>query len=480
MKLRLSNHYTEFIVIFVLSFVYQFVMSKSLTPLTLSEGYDSLIFKQMGLSIIQGKDLYIDLFDHKGPFIFFINAIGQWIKSGKLGLLFLYTLNFSFVLFLWYKISRIFVNNRIAAICPVILALLFLQMASNEDNVTEDWSLIPITYSLYLFVKFYVKEQNITNKEYFFLGLGMGIVTFMRVNNMAPNCCVILVLSIIFLRNQPSEFKKMIIHVFFGWLFVGLFVFVVIFLFYGKLGIVEMMNGTFIYNIIYVGSSQAQAVAPDRMRWYVRFGLTSLFFIILLYIKYRNTVLPHLLFLCYLATFISIGTKGWQNYFIVFSPVIALSAAALNVGLNKWFRYVLILFAVVYLGRPFYYRLRANESELAIFYQKTNEILDKIETEEKGNIWNNADFTGLSVLHKKGFIQANRAVLGFHLDMFEKIRQDEITKFETMKPRYILLSGKVENNEDLYNAKRIKENYLLLDKIETGGRLYVYKKYKDW
>jgi hypothetical protein len=456
-------------------------MSKSLTPLTLSEGYDSLIFKQMGLSIIQGKALYIDLFDHKGPIIFFINAIGQWIISGKLGLLLLYTINFTFVLFLWYKMSLLFVRSRIVAIFPVILALLFLQMASNEDNVTEDWSLIPITYSLYLFAKFYVKGHNITIKEFFFLGIGMGVVTFMRVNNMAPNCCVILVLAIIFiLRHRLHELKKMVLYVFYGWLFVGLIVIIVILSLYGKQGFVEMMNGTFVYNFIYIGSSQAQAVAPDRMRWYVRYGLSSLFFIILLYIKYKNDLLPHVLLMCYLATFVSIGTKGWQNYFIVFSPVFALSLSALNVGLNKWVRYMITLLVIVYLGRPFCDRINSKEYDLEVFYQKSNEILDKIETDEKGKIWNNADFTGLSVLHKKGLIQVNRAVLGFHLDMFEKLKQDEINKFETIKPRYVLLSSKIENYDFLYNASRIKENYILMDQVETGGRLYVYKKYRNW
>ena len=193
MKEKLSSQYMEFLVILILSFVYQFVMSKSLTPLTLSEGCDSLIFKHMGLSIIQGKALYIDLFDHKGPFIFIVNAVGQLIVPGNMGVFILYTINFSFVIFLWYKISKMFISSRVDAVFPVLLGVLFLYMASNEDNETEDWSLIPITYSLYLFVKFYLKEYVITHKEYLFLGIGMGIVTFMRVNNMASNCCVILV-----------------------------------------------------------------------------------------------------------------------------------------------------------------------------------------------------------------------------------------------------------------------------------------------
>lgn len=479
MKERLFNQYTEFFVILVLSFVYQYVMSKSLTPLTLSEGYDSLIFKHMGLSIIQGKALYIDLFDHKGPFIFIVNAIGQWIVPGKIGVFILYTINFSFVLFLWYKISKMFINSRIEAIFPVLLGVLFLYMASNEDNETEDWSLFPITYSLYIFVKFYIKEHMITRKEYLFLGIVMGIVTFMRVNNMASNCCVILVLAIIFLsKRQHSDLKNMILYVMYGGLLITLLVFLGIFVFYGSHGVEEMIYGTFTYNFEYMGSSQA--VAPDRMRWYIRFGSFSLFFIIALYVKYRNDPLPHLLLLCYLATFIGLGTKGWQNYYILFSPLFALSASALNVGLNKWVRYLLTLLVIVYLGRPFYYIIKSDEGDIELFYKKSNELLDKIEAKERGNIWNNADFTGLSVLQKNGLIQANRVMLCFQLDISEKLRQDEIRRFETKKPQYVFLTSRIENLDDLYNFKRIKENYMLMGQVETGGRLYVYKKYKNW
>ena len=221
----------------------------------------------------------------------------------------------------------------------------------------------------------------------------------------------------------------------YGGLLITLLVFLVIFVFYGSHGVEEMIYGTFTYNFEYMGSSQA--VAPDRMRWYIRFGSFSLFFIIALYVKYRNDPLPHLLLLCYLATFIGLGTKGWQNYYILFSPLFALSASALNDGLNRWVRYILTLLVIVYLGRPFYYIIKSDEGDIELFYKQSNELLDKIEAKERGNIWNNADFTGLSVLQKNGLIQANRVMLCFQLDISEKLRQDEIRRFETKKPQYV-------------------------------------------
>lgn len=474
------SQYMEFLVILSLSFLFQFVMSRSLTPLVLSEGYDSVIFKQMGLSILQGKELYTDLFDHKGPIIFFVNAIGQWLISGKMGLFVLYSVYISFVLYLWYKISRLFVENRVAAMAPVILGLLFLYMASNEDNETEDWSLLSITYALYLFSKFYQKNHVITRKEYFFLGIGMGIVVFMRINNMVVNCCVIFVLAITFLqKHRLSDLKNMIIYVVYGMLLITVLVFIVMFAFYGRHGVEQMIYGTFTYNFEYMGAV-SQAVAPDRGQWYVRFGLSVAFFIVALYIKYKNDLLPHLLLFCYLATFIAIGTKGWLNYFILFSPLFAISAAALNVGLNKWVRHSIVLVMLVYLGKPFIDRIRSNEDELAVFYQRAHEIMSHMGAEERGRIWNHAHFTGLSVLQKEGLTQANRVMLDFQWEISEKLKQGELERFETIKPPYVFMTTKIEDEPNLYDTKRIVENYELMEQVEVGARLFVYKKVRNW
>jgi hypothetical protein len=71
-------------------------------------------------------------------------------------------------------------------------------------------------------------------------------------------------------------------------------------------------------------------------------------------------------------------------------------------------------------------------------------------------------------------------MLGFQLDISERLKQSEIKRFETLKPQYVLLSSKIENEKDLFNVKRIKENYMLMDKVEIGRKLYVYKKCRNW
>ena len=63
--------------LFVLSgLVWALFFSKTTSPLYTDVGYDSAMFQTIGKYWAQGYLPYVDLFDHKGPLIFFINAVG--------------------------------------------------------------------------------------------------------------------------------------------------------------------------------------------------------------------------------------------------------------------------------------------------------------------------------------------------------------------------------------------------------------------
>ena len=80
---------------FVLCFSY------STSPVYFHDGYDSAVFQTMGLALLHGKLPYVDLFDHKGPVLYFINAFGLWLGNGKLGIFVMQiianTISFTFI-----------------------------------------------------------------------------------------------------------------------------------------------------------------------------------------------------------------------------------------------------------------------------------------------------------------------------------------------------------------------------------------------
>lgn len=68
---------------FLGSTIFLLIFSWSTSPLYLTYGGDSLFFQIIGLGITQGKIPYVDLFDHKGPVPFFMDALGYSLGIGK-------------------------------------------------------------------------------------------------------------------------------------------------------------------------------------------------------------------------------------------------------------------------------------------------------------------------------------------------------------------------------------------------------------
>ena len=66
-----------------LSLVFMLMASVYTTPLNRYYGFDSSVFMAFGKGISHGLRPYLDLYDNKGPLIFYINALGYWGADGK-------------------------------------------------------------------------------------------------------------------------------------------------------------------------------------------------------------------------------------------------------------------------------------------------------------------------------------------------------------------------------------------------------------
>lgn len=71
----------NWLLLFLVSFCFNFIFSGSTTPLYKSMSIDSAIFQEIGLAILHGKIPYTDIFDHKGLYLYMIDALGLAINS---------------------------------------------------------------------------------------------------------------------------------------------------------------------------------------------------------------------------------------------------------------------------------------------------------------------------------------------------------------------------------------------------------------
>ncbi len=134
---------------FITAVAFVLCFSYSTSPLYFHDGYDSAVFQSMGLALLKGKIPYVDLFDHKGPILYFINALGLWIGGGKIGIVYLQIIANTISFFFIYRTIRLFVDARSSV--PLFFAILVLYaLFYREGAHCEEWMLTCISTSLYI------------------------------------------------------------------------------------------------------------------------------------------------------------------------------------------------------------------------------------------------------------------------------------------------------------------------------------------
>lgn len=142
----------QYIIIVIITLLTLLIMGYSNSPLCEYIGEDGGIFLLMGKNLIHGGTLYSDLFDHKGPVIFWLNAIPQLFIKGTFGV---WLLELAFLItsaMLIYRTGKLLVAKRPAMIAPIIyvgmMGILF-----NGGNCTEEYSNFFTIILIYIFVK---------------------------------------------------------------------------------------------------------------------------------------------------------------------------------------------------------------------------------------------------------------------------------------------------------------------------------------
>lgn len=135
-----ESHWMYYLLFPLLAIVFLLFESSYTSVLNPYYGYDSAVFMVVGKGWSNGFVPYRDLFDHKGPFLYLMNALGFTINDGKLGVLIIQTIFMTATLFLIYKIGRLYLKKVCAWIIVFVFMFLYCAMIS-EGNMTEEWSL---------------------------------------------------------------------------------------------------------------------------------------------------------------------------------------------------------------------------------------------------------------------------------------------------------------------------------------------------
>ncbi len=122
---------------------------------------DSSVFQIMGRGLLNNQIIYKDLFDHKGPIVYIINALA-YIINPNVGLYIMETIILYIGLIFIYKNSRLFLNERLSMITSLVYLIPVFSYL-DSGNYTEEYALTFTNIALYNILKIF--KNNKYNKK---------------------------------------------------------------------------------------------------------------------------------------------------------------------------------------------------------------------------------------------------------------------------------------------------------------------------
>lgn len=329
----IKTNIKKYILIVLLSILFLLVFSDDTSPLAKYWfGADSSLYMLFGKALNHGLLPYRDVFDHKGPYFFFLQQIGQFFWEGKNGAFIIQIINLSVVLIYSYKIyssvnDKLNIKYKNLYLFPILWVL---AGTLEGGNTNEEFSLSFSIISLYLFIKYLdgcdkrLFKHNPINA--FIFGIFFGFIVFSRANNSGFLCSIILAILIILIVNK--EYRNIFCNI--AMFIFGVIVAIIpILYFYYSNGILkEMLYSCFVFAFQY--STNISLFA--RIRNYV-FGITFLYIVPII-----------------LAFIVMLSCKRANRRELLFAVISSIAACvATFVGYNYYHYYILTVPNIVFL-----------------------------------------------------------------------------------------------------------------------------------
>ncbi|MCR5507284.1 MAG: hypothetical protein K6F34_01220 [Lachnospiraceae bacterium] len=127
-------------------------------------GCDASFFTLVGRGILNGRVPYRDFYDLKGPYFFFLQALGQLIHSGRSGMFLLEIVSLFASLVLIYKTGRLFISVK-KTVAVIVLFLWAYASMLWGGNCLEEFSLPLNLLVMYLILKEYAGESHVSREH---------------------------------------------------------------------------------------------------------------------------------------------------------------------------------------------------------------------------------------------------------------------------------------------------------------------------
>ena len=447
-------------------------------------GADSAVFRMMGYVITEGKVPYVDYFDHKGPILYFINALGELI-SPRWGLFMLQVISCFFVMLLWFKTARLFLRPS----CSFLALLLSVAMWSGiyeYGNLTEEYSLLPSSLSIYLALSYLIKEKTSAHPYWLSLvyGLCFGVMFYIRPNDAVMQCGGVMTGIFLYLVFIQKLYKNAILN---ALTFLSGFIIIslpIIAYFYYHNAIDEFFFGLIGFNLKYSGG-----IINNILTYRFTIALVALcaITIILAYSSNQKKVL-WILYPITILIILFFGRNGFPHYYMALMPAFFLLLFTFLFLQSN--RHIVILTVILIIMIPnrfggklenfqysdLSYTVIKNEIKALIrgsLIQRTNKTFDETEKlfsliphDEKDSVWNYNDIFSGIFYHNK--IIAQNPIVPVVAYQYQNFPDDKLSMIDitTKRPLWVFF---VEENSYIFptDSSFLVDNYIVVAKTDS-------------
>ena len=328
--------YTFMLMMVAIIFVTFFSYTTSPIYQNVSDLQDSAIFQIVGRYWLEGAVPYKDLWDLKGPFIFFVNAAGYWLTGNRYGIWILQIIFLFITLCATFKTFRLYFRESIS-FGMALLSLSSLAYVYQGGNMTAEYLLPFLTWSFYGILKWnrQVSEHAIVTHYLGYAvlyGIVLGVSLMSRLLNSLAVCGAVIVITITLLwKKEYRNLLTNIVGFIIGFAITTLPFFLY---FYSQEALNEMWKGTFLHALQYAGNP-SKDIRETGIHFFVLCYLNSiLLLLITIWNIFRTKKMTISSWLCLMVAGLPFvwfcQGNGFANYGISVYPLFAVVMVAIS------------------------------------------------------------------------------------------------------------------------------------------------------
>ena len=490
MRNKAFNLIEIFVFCFFIALLFLCVATKSSTLYPFNDWVDTNASFTMGKAMMNGQVLYRDIFDQRGPLLYFIFGLAYLISNTNfLGVFIFEVLYFSVFLYFSLKIFLLFLDIEYGLIALPLLAVSVLNLTSfSHGGSPEELSLPMLTASLYFLLKYFIVEypKPMPSKWILINGLIAGCVLWIKFSLLGFWFGWMISIFIILLINHGFLQAMKAGLVFMLGMVIATLPWLIYFGFHNA--ILDWINAYILINITsYTDYSEKISLIPNLKYIPIKFfghlllnpfivGHLYLGFIVFLSNnKFTKQVYMRLgILVC--ALFLSISVYGFGKshpyYFLIFSPFLILSFVVLltfayqnfgKIESSKLLSIILIIvmastFSYILLFHHNSYMLEVDQEELvqynfASIINKTEDATLLNYGELDGGFYTATNITPNVRFFQKQNIEEEKFPLG---------SEEQNRYIEEKLVEFVVIIMPVSESEKITDIPYLAQNYSLL------------------